>query len=226
MFQIPLTITPRSKPSSSTAKDVFFTDVQTAFISIIASLVPDNFVYIQPPPPMATTGCWCMTPDPPHTWKTCRRWVPQPIISSSASIDHCTHATADETGHLFCFNPFQAAEDYVAWFIHIPGPPETPLPDEDARRLSDWFRHHYMIGETPESEAMAQVHYNLLSRFFVEMRGPPPKSSRFGGWYDAERIHYILNWAQKPIRACMDQLLPAVSEAKLQRLYGNEHLHQ
>lgn len=83
------------------------------------------------------------------------------------------------------------------------------------------MREHYTYGadEVPETEQQVGVHYDLLCRFFVEMRGPPPKSNRLGAWYDAERVHYLLGWGGKSVRRCMDELLPALRDAKVQRIF-------
>ena len=86
------------------------------------------------------------------------------------------------------------------------------------------MREHYTYGadEVPETEKQVRAHYDMLCRFFIEMRGPPPKSNRLGAWYDAERVHYLLGWDRKSVRRCMDELLPALREAKVQRIFNSE----
>lgn len=137
------------------------------------------------------------------------------------------HSDNDSTSaeHLFCFDPTLAAAEYMAWFTHIPGPPELPLAEDEAAYLSDWLYEHDTLqndcgDEVPRSEADAEAHLALLSRVFVELRGEPPRSQRLGGWYDAERVHALLGWGEKESRACMDVFLPWVRYAKMQRLEG------
>ncbi len=246
-------IHPRTKrPKSQAAPDPFREDIKSAFVAYTTSLASrvleqppaaaptptSNLIHLSPPPQMLPSGCWCSdaSKPSPHSWKTCPRWVPQPIVSSTAQPAACTHSAAaassstttlaesdTEPEHLFCFDPAQAATDYIAWFTHIPGPPETPLAEDAAARLGDWLREHYASAgrdEFPSTEAEARAHLALLSRVFVELRGEPPGSKRLGGWYDAERVHALLRWGDMEVQACMDLFLPWIRYAKMQRVSG------
>lgn len=152
--------------------------------------------------------------------------------------------------HLFCFEPLAASASYMRWFLAIQGPPDTPPSEDDTSYLGEWLNgcyytdDHYRANhsmnpylplldqatgdpaydprwkEVPKEDELAQTHFRLCSRFFMELRGDPPKSSRAGCWYDAERVHTILKWETMPVRQTMDAFLPFMLQAKSQRIRG------
>lgn len=216
-----LSITPRSKKAEpfSITKTTFYRDVLQSLLKVMESRVlqvpnaiPYQLLNLRPPPPMDKTGCWCKRPNNPyrHTWKSCPNKVPRAITSETSVLKPCTHKSMDEIGHLFCFQPFQAASDYFTWFLQIPGPPLTPLSEQETERLKTWLGDYYFNDRTSPmpGDALSAKHLDLLSRCFVELRQPPPRSDRYGGWYNAERVHAILDWQSKPMSECMDLLLP------------------
>lgn len=225
-----LSITPRSKRAEpfSITKTTFYHDILHSLLQIIEARVleipnnsPYQLLYLRPPPPMDKTGCWCKRPSVPyrHTWKSCPNKVPRAIIAETSILKPCSHKSTEEIGHLFCFQPFQAAGDYFAWFLQIPGPPTSPLSVQDTERLKTWLGDYYFNDRTspvPE-DALSTKHLDLLSRCFVELRQPPPRSDRCGGWYDAERAHMMLDWEHKPVSQCMDILLPLMEYAARER---------
>ncbi|KAK3191505.1 hypothetical protein K4F52_002320 [Lecanicillium sp. MT-2017a] len=241
-------IHPRTRASKSNPKpDPFRKDINTAFTSYVVSLAsrvhppqpPGSptaptpagrlLIHLPPPAQMLPSGCWCSDSSrpSPHTWKTCPRWIPQAIVESGAQPTPCTHSSSPQLPpeHLFCFDPTQAATDYITWFTHIPGPPETPLARFDEEYLGEWLREQYYAcargeDEEPGGETEARADLELLSRVFVELRGEPPGPKRLGGWYDAERVHALLGWADMEARECMEVFLPWVRYAKMQRLQG------
>ncbi|KAJ6788014.1 hypothetical protein PWT90_01126 [Aphanocladium album] len=152
--------------------------------------------------------------------------------------------------HLFCFDPLAAAASYMQWLLAIPGPPATPPDEDDAAYLGRWliecyytddhYRAHrvsnpYLTSvdpangrpvhearweEVPATDAVAHAHYRLLSRLFMELREEPPRSTRAGCWYDAERVHRVINWDRIGVQETMDAYLPFMLQAKARRLEG------
>lgn len=150
--------------------------------------------------------------------------------------------------HLFCFDPLGASASYMRWFLAIEGPPDTPPSEDDATYLGRWlidcyytddyYRAHGVMNphfqlqdpatrgpaydarweELPATDALAHAHYRLISRFFMELREDPPKSSRAGCWYDAERVHTVIKWERMSVQETMDAFLPFMMRAKAQRL--------
>lgn len=258
---------PRGDPASST---------QSAPNTAASSATPApttnaHLVHLPPAERLTTTGCWCPNPSlpQPHHWRTCTRFIPQPIVLPLSSVSSCPHPPSSPTSstsastylyrpeappapatieHLFCFNPLAAAASYMRWFLAIQGPPDTPPDEADASYLGRWLLECYYTDdhyrahgvphpylprrdpatghpvydprweEVPGTDATAHAHYRLLSRFFMELRAPPPRSTRAGCWYDAERVHAMISWEVLSVRATMDAFLPFMLQAKAERL--------
>ncbi|ATY62349.1 hypothetical protein A9K55_007818 [Cordyceps militaris] len=155
---------------------------------------------------------------------------------------------ADTVAHLFCFDPLAASAAYMRWFLAVQGPPDTPPSEDDATYLGRWLTDCYYTDdhyrgygvtnpylpqkdrstgrpaydarweEVPATDELAHAHYRLVSRFFMELRGEPPKASRAGCWYDAERVHAVIRWERMTVQETMDAFLPFMLQAKSQRL--------
>lgn len=246
-----------------------------AGVEVSVPTTNEHLVRFDPPTRLTSTGCWCPNPAKPthHYWRTCTRFVPQPIIAPNAGpVACCPHPpeaptsntskfiydpasppSAAAISHLFCFDPRNAASVYMRWFVVIPGPPDSPPSLEDVDYLGSWLldcyytEDHYRRNgvanpwlpqrgpdgrpvyhprweELPVSDDVARAHMALLSRLFVDLRGAPPKSSRAGCWYDAERVHAIVRWGIKTIRKTMDEMLPFVVKAKAERIARQEKI--
>ncbi|KAM3434566.1 hypothetical protein NHJ13734_005957 [Beauveria thailandica] len=150
--------------------------------------------------------------------------------------------------HLFCFDPLAASASYMRWFLAVQGPPDTPPSEDDATYLGRWLIDCYYTDdhyrsysvsnpylplqdratggpaydarweEVPATDETAHAHYRLVGRLFMELRGDPPRSSRAGCWYDAERVHVMIRWDRMSVQETMDEFLPFMLQAKAQRL--------
>ncbi|KAJ3495641.1 hypothetical protein NLG97_g3243 [Lecanicillium saksenae] len=264
----------RPEPLNSQAPPPSSTQQPTAPAPTTTTPVPTtnaHLVHFPPATRLTATGCWCPNPSQPrpHYWRTCTRFIPQPIILPSSVVSLCPHPPSSPTAststyvyrpheppapaaieHLFCFDPLAAAASYMQWLLAIPGPPSTPPDEGDAAYLGRWliecyytdehYRAHRVQNpyltqldpdtgrlvhearweEVPATDEVAHAHYRLLSRFFMELREEPPRSTRAGCWFDAERVHRIINWDRLGVQETMDVFLPFMLQAKSQRLEG------